>query len=65
MAQLKPLNASVRIINADDVRVCSVLHVAHDAAADKVANFVEAIETIYNNGLCTARMNIALEVVRR
>jgi len=54
----------MRIINYDKTRICSVLNMAHDANATIVGNFVDAIETLYNNGACTARMNIALEVVR-
>ena len=64
MASLNPITASVRVMNYDNTRICTVFNVAHDATATRVANFVEAIETIYNNGDCTARMNIALEVVR-
>ena len=64
MTTFNPVNASMRIINEDKTRVCSVLSMAHDIDAATVGNFVDAIETLYNNGACTARMNIALEVVR-
>jgi hypothetical protein len=64
MAELKAISAALRISNNEKTRICFVSNVAHDVAALTVANFVDAIETIYNNGPCTARLNIALEVVR-
>ena len=64
MAQLSPISASMRISNEEKTRICSVLNMAHNATPQAVANFVTAIETLYNNGPCTARMNIALEVER-
>jgi len=64
MAQLKAVSANLRILNDDKTRICSVLNVAHDAAAQTVANFVSAVETLYNNGTCTARMNLVLDVER-
>jgi len=54
----------MRVMNDDKKRICSVLGMAHDVEAATVGNFVDAIETLYNNCACTARMNIALEVVR-
>jgi len=64
MTTLNRISASMRIMNDDKKRICSVLGMAHDVEAATVGNFVDAIETLYNNGACTARMNIALEVVR-
>ena len=64
MTQFNPISAGMRVINEDKTRICSVLSMAHDVDATTVGNFVDAIETLYNNGVCTARMNIALEVVR-
>ncbi|MCL2499457.1 MAG: hypothetical protein FWE90_03865 [Defluviitaleaceae bacterium] len=64
MAEYKAISANLRVTNGDKARVCSVLNVAHDAAAQTVANFVDAIETIYNNGPCAARLSLALDLVR-
>jgi hypothetical protein len=64
MAEYKAISASLRVTNGDKARVCSVLNVAHDAPAQKVGNFVDAIETIYNDGPCNARLSITLDVVR-
>ncbi|MCL2190069.1 MAG: hypothetical protein FWB87_15050 [Defluviitaleaceae bacterium] len=63
MAALKPVSANMRISNEKE-RICSVLNVAHDVAPQVAANFVDAIEKIYNNGACTARLSITLDVER-
>ena len=64
MAELRALSANMRISNADHGRVCSVSQVAPSVTAQTAVNFVDAIEKIYNNGACTARMSIVLDVVR-
>ena len=64
MAQYNASSAGLRITNSDKARVCSVLNVAHDAPAQTVANFVDAVETIYNNGTCNAKLSITLDIVR-
>jgi hypothetical protein len=64
MAQFNAVSASLRISDSDKARVCSVLNVAHDVDAQVANNFVDAIETIYNNGPCTARLSIVLDLVR-
>ena len=63
MAALTPVSANMRISN-DKERICSVLNVSPTVTAQTAANFVDAIETIYNNGDCTARINLMLDVVR-
>jgi len=63
MAALTPVSANMRISNEKE-RICSVLNVSPTVAPQTAANFVEAIETIYNNGDCTARINLVLDVVR-
>jgi hypothetical protein len=64
MAEFKAHSANLRITNSDKTRVCYVNNVAHDVTAFTVGNFVDAVETIYNNGTCNARLNLALDVIR-
>ena len=35
-----------------------------NSTADTAAAFVNAIETIYNNGACTARMSVTMDIVQ-
>ena len=63
MPQLNPVSTAMRISNEKE-RICSVLGVAHDVTAQTAANFVDAIETIYNNGDCTARLTLAMDLER-
>ena len=63
MAALAPVSATMRISNEKE-RICSVLNVSPTVAPQTAANFVDAIERIYNNGDCTARISIVLDVER-
>ena len=63
MPQFDPVSAVMRIFNEKE-RICSVLGVAYDVTAQTAANFVDAIETIYNNGDCTARLSITMDLIR-
>jgi len=64
MAQLKPVTAGMRFTNEDNKSVCSVRNVSHSVTAETAAAFTNAIETLYNNGPCDARLNIAYDVIR-
>ena len=64
MAQLKAVSSAMRISNAEKARVCSVLNLAHDVNPQTVVNFVEAIETLYNKGTCSARVSMIFDVER-
>jgi len=63
MASFNAVSASLRISNEKE-RICSVLGVAYNVPAQRAANFVDAIETIYNNGDCTARLSITMDLER-
>jgi len=63
MPQFNPISAGMRISN-DKERICSVLGVAHDVSAQTAVNFVNAIQTIYGNGDCTARLSITMDLVQ-
>jgi len=59
MAQLKPTAAGIRFTNEDGRSICFVRNVSHSVTADTAAAFANAIETLYNNGHCDARLNVA------
>ena len=63
MATFNAVSAALRISNENE-RICSVLGVAHNVPPQTAANFVSAIETIYNNGDCTARLSLTLDLER-
>jgi len=63
MAELVIVSANIRITNEDRRSVCSVNNVSPSVAPETAAAFVNAIETLYNNGACSARMNVAYDVV--
>jgi len=64
MATFATAFANLRISNKESKRVCSVSNVSPTVSADTVAAFVDAIETIYNNGTCTARFSVAMDIER-
>lgn len=64
MANFVTASASIRLTNEDNKRVCSVNNVSPTVSAETAGAFIDAIETLYNYGECTARMNIALDIVR-
>ena len=64
MANFNTTSASIRLTNEERKSICSVSNVSPTVTADTAAAFVSAIEKIYNNGTCTARMSIAMDIVR-
>ena len=64
MPELKATNASIRISNEESRSICFVSGVSPTVTATVAAGFVDAIETLYNNGDCEARMNVAFDIVR-
>ena len=64
MANFVTASASIRLTNEDNRRVCFVNNVSPTVTAQTAGAFVDAIETLYNVGECTARMNVALDIVR-
>jgi len=64
MANFNTTSASIRLTNEERKSICSVSNVSPTVTADTAAAFVNAIEKIYNNGTCTARMSIAMDIVR-
>ena len=64
MANFNTTNANIRLTNAERKSICSVNNVSPTVTAETAAAFVSAIETIYNNGTCTARISIAMDIVR-
>ena len=64
MAELVPVSANIRLSNYDGNSVCFVSGVSPSVSAGTAAAFVDAIETIYNNGDCSARMNKAYDIER-
>jgi len=55
-------SANIRLINEDRRSVCSINNVNPDINAQTAAAFVDALKIIYNNGECTARLNISQEI---
>ena len=64
MANLVAASANIRLVNEDRKSICSVSNVSPTVSAQTAANFVDAIEKIYNNGTCTARMSVVMDIVR-
>jgi hypothetical protein len=58
MASLTAASANIRIINAEKKSVCFMNNVSPTVSADTAAAFVNAIETLYNNGPCTAQLRV-------
>ena len=59
MASFDKISANIRIVNEDRRSVCSINNVNPAVTAQTAAAFVDALKTIYNNGDCTARLNIS------
>ena len=64
MAELKAINANLRLLNEESKSVCFINNISPDVEASKAAAFTNAIETIYNNGECSARMSIVYQLER-
>jgi len=63
MAELATRSANIRVTNDDGRVVCSVNNVSPTVNASTAAGFVNAIETLYNEGPCTARMSVTFDIV--
>ena len=64
MPNLTVTTANIRLTNEDKKVVCSMNNISPSVTADTAAAFADAIEKLYNNGPCTARMSIAYDIVR-
>ena len=64
MVELIAASANLRITSEDKRSVFSVTNVSPTVSAEAVAGFVGAVEKIYNNGQCDARINIVLGLKR-
>jgi len=64
MASFATKSARIRITNEDNASICSVGGVSPTVTADTAASFVDAIEKLYNDGHCDARMTVAMDIVR-
>ena len=63
MAEFRLRTASIRITSESGKVVCSVGNVLPTVEAEKAAGFVNAIETIYNDGPCDSRMNVSYDII--
>jgi hypothetical protein len=64
MPELVAASATLRMTNEEKQRVFSVSNVLPTVSATTVAGFVNAVEKLYNNGSCDARINIVLNLKR-
>ena len=64
MAELQAASANIRLTNEDRRSICLVNNISPTVQAETAAAFVSAIETIYNNGPCDARMNVIYDIIR-
>ena len=64
MAQLVAASANLRLTNEDRRSVFSVNNVSPNVTAEDAAGFVSAVEKLYNNGQCSARVSIVLNLKR-
>jgi len=64
MANFVTAFANIRIANEERKNICSISGVSPTVTAEVAAAFVGAIETIYNNGTCTARLSVAMDIER-
>ena len=62
MAELVAASANLLLTNEDRRSVFS--NVSPTVTAETAANFVDAVEKIYNNGDCNARISIVLNLKR-
>jgi len=62
--ELLATSAGLRIVNEDKRGVFSITNISPSASAETVAGFVDAVEKLYNNGTCSASVNISMKLVR-
>ena len=65
MAEKIAVSGNMRIVNENKKLVCSINNVSPAVTANTAAAFVDAIETLYNNGACTARVSTVFDIVRK
>jgi len=63
MAEFTAASATIRITNEARRSVCNVSNVSSSVTAGTAAAFVNAIEKLYNNGACRARMSIIYDLL--
>ena len=64
MANFNTISALIRVTDEDNKVVCSLSGVNPAVQPAIAAGFVSAIETLYNKGECTARLNITSDIAR-
>ena len=64
MPELMAASANLRLTNEDNKAVFSVGSVSPTVSAQTAANFVDAVEKLYNNGQCSARISIVMNLIR-
>jgi hypothetical protein len=64
MAEFTTASANLRIVNDDGRSVFSAANVSPTVSADTASGFVGAVEKLHNNGSCSARLNIVLNLKR-
>jgi hypothetical protein len=64
MASLVAASATLRLTNEERRSVFSVGNVSPTVTAEVAEGFVNAVEKLYNNGQCTARVSIVLDLNR-
>ena len=62
MAEFITKSANLRLTDADKKSVCSVNDVSPSVPAETAAAFVEAVETLFNGGPCTAQMRVVYDL---
>jgi hypothetical protein len=64
MPELVASFGNLRLTNEEGKSVFSVSNVSPTVSAETAAGFVDAVEKIYNNGQCTARVSIIMNLKR-
>ena len=64
MPELTAASAILRITNEDGKRIFSVNKVSPTVSATTAAGFVDAVEKLYNNGECDARLSVVMDLAR-
>jgi hypothetical protein len=64
MVELVTTSAGIRISGEDKRSVFSATNILPTVSAETVAGFVSAVEKLYNNSTCSARINIVLNLKR-
>ena len=62
MASFANASARIRIANDNKKNICAFGNINPTVNADTATAFVRAIEKVYNNGTCNAKLNISYEI---